>query len=141
MRRAGALLLALSGVGATLVSAATVTPLATAASLRTPPLPVTAHLTPSSFAEVIVALTAATPEGFRSDFLSIGTLRGEEAKRGSNEGCAGELNRLTARDCAALKTPRQVVEGAKTSSISLHQQRMLLLSLSPGTDPKQKQNR
>ncbi len=71
--KAGVLLLALSAVQATLISAAAVTPVPAAASLRTPPLPVAAHLTPSSFAEVIVALTAATPKGFRSDFLSLGT--------------------------------------------------------------------
>src|SRR5919202_5148499 len=89
-----ALLSAFSSVCATLVSTATVTPIPTATSLGTPPIPVTTHLTPLSFAEVIVALTALAPADRRIDFLSIGTFRGEEPQRGSNDGGAGELYRL-----------------------------------------------
>jgi hypothetical protein len=55
--------------------------------------------------------------------LSLGTPRRKEAKRGGRDGSAGELYRLTARDCAGVQTHRKVVEGPNTSFISLRQQR------------------
>jgi hypothetical protein len=66
--------------------------------------------------EVTALAQAPTPCALEGDgaiggSLGIGTPRGEEPERGGSKRRAGELYRVTARDGAALKTRRQVVEG------------------------------
>jgi hypothetical protein len=111
-------------VVATLVLAATSGPTPTAARLAPPPASAAAHSIPAASTVVTAfAQAATTPTGELYEFVGLGTPRGEEAQRGGRKGSARKLYRPTPRDCPALQTRRQVVEGVNTSFISLHQQR------------------
>jgi hypothetical protein len=112
-------------IRASLVSttAIALTPTATCLGMPRAPLATCGTPPPTASAVVLATLSAVTPTptNRRFDlffFLCLGTLRGEEPQRGCHEGSAAELYRLTARDCAALQTPHQVVE-ARTPPSSL----------------------
>ena len=122
-------LCALPRIRAPLPSTATIATARTAARLGTPRVPVAtaftvvAGTTISAEVAALELTTTSTPSDRYFDFLCLCTPRGEEPQCGSHEGSAAELYCLTARDCAGVQTPGQVVEGVNTSFISLHQQR------------------
>ena len=105
------------------VGVVTTTPALTAARPAVAPAFAATNSTTVAPAEVTALTPAATPFGRDCDELGVSIPRGKEAQRGGHNGSAGELYCLTARDCAGVQTPRQVVEGVNTSFISLHQQR------------------
>jgi hypothetical protein len=91
-------------------------------------VPVAAHaalvaLTVLTVVCVTVFLVASAPADFWSNCFCLGTLGGEEPKGGSHQRSAAQLYRLAARDRTALQSRGKVIEGAKSSFISVGQQR------------------